>query len=438
MSLIGVHHLPLRRGGREEIDKMRRTCCLISTLTSFAVLVLLLGTPAHGAANGKKLIEWGVDQPSTAFLRQHYAQMEATTPFDGTVFAASTDRGSSLSDAYWGAEAITSAQLTTALADLQATHFTKFTDNFLRLNVTPYGPSAGIDWFDGDRFGTITSNSLAAAQLAKAGGAKGILIDTEQYTQQIFNYAAQRDAKTKSYTQYAAQARQRGAEIMQAFQQGYPDLTVFLALGHSMPGLQAANEPSNLPRASYGMLAPFLDGMFDAASGNTKIVDGFELGYPVTVARDSAARIEWCLNYIHDKGDHPEWWNVLPVVGADHDKYQQHISAGFGTFLDYGAWDPDRTDNWFTPADLESTLRTSLEFTDEYAWLYTEHPRWWTDADTGIQGLSSPYIDAVRNAVPEPTSLGTLLLIGLAACGTRGRRRPRRAAGFDDTTAVEG
>ncbi len=396
---------------------MRWTRCL-------TVLALLSLTPpaTRGAANGKKLIEWGFDQPDTGFLRQHIGQMEATTPFDGTVFSVNTDHGSVFTDAYWGAETITSAQLTNALADLRATPFRKFTDNFLRLNVTPYGPSGGIDWFD--NFGAITTNSLAAAQLAKAGGAKGVIIDTEQYTQQIFNYAAQRDARTKSFAQYAAQARQRGAEIMQAFQQGYPDLTLFLSFGHSMPGLQAANEPSNLPRVGYGLLAPFLDGMFDAAVGKTKIVDGFELGYPLTVARDTADRIEWAMNYIHDKGKHPDWWNVLPVVGTDHDKYADHISAGFGTFLDYGAWDPNRTDNWFTPADLEATLRTSLNFADEYAWLYSEHPRWWTVADTGIQGLSQPYIDAVRNAVPEPAAGAALLVAAaVAACGTRRNRR---------------
>src|SRR5436853_86040 len=38
-------------------------------------------------AQQKKLIEFGWDEPDTAFMRQHIAQMEQT-PFDGTVFTA--------------------------------------------------------------------------------------------------------------------------------------------------------------------------------------------------------------------------------------------------------------------------------------------------------------------------------------------------------------
>ena len=42
-----------------------------------------------GAAQSKskKLIEFGWDEPDTAFLRQHLAEMEQT-PFDGCVFHA--------------------------------------------------------------------------------------------------------------------------------------------------------------------------------------------------------------------------------------------------------------------------------------------------------------------------------------------------------------
>ena len=108
---------------------------------------------------------------------------------------------------------------------------------------------------------------------------------------------------------------------------------------------------------NYGLLAPFVDGLVDGAEGNTKIVDGFELGYPVTVARNSAQRIEWYINYIHDKHQHPDWWNVLPIMGTDPAKYDRHISAGFATWLDYydaaHPWNPDRTDNYFTPEDLK-------------------------------------------------------------------------------------
>jgi len=376
-------------------------------LTALVMVATLLGS-AVAAPNGKKLIEWGFDQPNTAFMRQNIVQMEAT-PFDGTVFDAYLNNGNSFADAYWGGYAATQADLSTSLADLQATHFTKFTDNFLRLNVTPYGPSAGIDWFDD--FTSIVNNSRVAAQTAKDGGVKGLMLDTEQYTQQIWQYGLQRDAGTKTWNQYAAQARQRGSEIMQAFQQGYPDLTLFLSFGYTLPGRQTSTNPATLQNATYGLLAPFLDGMVDAATGNTTIVDGFELSYPVSVRRDGLGRIQFDADYMHS--------GVLPIVGADHSKYAQHVSAGMATWMDQPPFNPNLTEqilggNWFTPSDLEATLKAKLAAVDEYAWLYSETPRWWTEAG-GTQNLSAAYYNAVANAVapvPEPSSFALLAIGG--------------------------
>ena len=196
---------------------------------------------ANAAANGKKLIEWGWVQPNTGFMRQHIAEMEQT-PFDGTVFDPDTDTGGSLCNAYWGSEIITYDQMSNAVANLKATPFRKFTDNFLRLNVTPYALSSNIDWFD--NFDNIINNSLVAAQVAKEGGVKGIIIDTEQYTQLIWDYSKQKYKSSKSYNQYAAQVRLRGSQIMQAFQQKYPDLTLFLSLSKlpRHPGGQRARQ----------------------------------------------------------------------------------------------------------------------------------------------------------------------------------------------------
>src|SRR5688572_88636 len=124
----------------------------MSRLAIAALAGVLLPLPAGAALNGKKLIQSRHGQPDTAFMRQHIAQMEQT-PFDGVVFSATTNHNSSFTDAYWGSEAFTDAHVTNALGDLQATPFNKFTDNFLRVNVTPYGMSGGIDWFD--NFGNI-------------------------------------------------------------------------------------------------------------------------------------------------------------------------------------------------------------------------------------------------------------------------------------------
>ena len=47
--------------------------------------ILFLITPAGAKAAEKKLIEFGWDEPDTAFMREHAAEMERS-PFDGCVF----------------------------------------------------------------------------------------------------------------------------------------------------------------------------------------------------------------------------------------------------------------------------------------------------------------------------------------------------------------
>jgi hypothetical protein len=179
---------------------------------------------------------------------------------------------------------------------------------------------------------------------------------------------------------------------MLAFQQGYPDLTLFMSFGYSLPGAQTGNNPANLPSASYGLLAPFLDGMYDAATGNTTIIDGYELGYPISVRRNGVGAIDAAMNTMNT--------GVLPIVQADHEKYAEHMSTSFATWMDVrpAPWDPNNpSGNWHTPSDIEETLKASLARVDEYAWLYTERPRWWTFAGVP-NNLSPAYIAAVRNA----------------------------------------
>src|SRR6266516_4599647 len=95
----------------------------------------------------KKLIEFGWDEPTTRFMRDHISEMEQS-PFDGCVFTATAkqrDSGDlSFSGSGWGRRSFPESELKPALDDLKATHFRKFTDNFLRFNVCP----GDVDWFD--------------------------------------------------------------------------------------------------------------------------------------------------------------------------------------------------------------------------------------------------------------------------------------------------
>jgi hypothetical protein len=353
---------------------------------SRTLLFLLPLLAAHALAadppRAKHLIEFGWDEPDTAFMRQHVAQMEAT-PFDGVVFHPRGD----LLWKTWSKKPFTAADLQPSIDDLKATKFTRFKHNFLRVNTAP----ADLDWFDDHA--AVLNNVRLMARTAKQGGCKGVLFDIEQYNHPLFQYEKQRDAKTKSWDQYAKQVRLRGRETMAAFQAEFPGLTVFLTFGYSLPLTQTGGDVAKLPKAEYGLLAPFLDGLLDAAEGDTRIVDGHELSY----GYKEPERFTKALANIKT--------GVLPFVGPGPDRYRKHFSAAFGLWMDQDwrkkGWDiQDPSKNYFTPEAFETSLRAALQNADEYVWIYTETPRWWT-AEGKPAKLPKAYDDAVRRAAEQ-------------------------------------
>src|SRR5690349_15872900 len=124
-------------------------------------------------------------------MRDHIAQLQAS-PFDGCVFHAnyrlSNGTQRNFSSDLWGRNRFTAALLDSARADLVATPFGRFRENFLRVNVTP----GDLDWFEDH--GALMANLELAARLAKAGGCPGILLDTEPYQGPLWDFHAQMKA----------------------------------------------------------------------------------------------------------------------------------------------------------------------------------------------------------------------------------------------------
>lgn len=197
-----------------------------------AVIVICLASAATAAPPAAKvLIEFGWDEPDTSFLRNHPEALDRS-PFDGCVFHAAAkvaeDQVENFAWKFWGDRAYTETELAGAFEDLKGAPPSRFRHNLLRVNTAP----AAIDWFDD--FGPIRNNAALAAKLAKEGKARGVLFDVEQYEGQLFHYAKQRDAGAKSWEDYSAQAKKRGGEVMTAFQDGFPGLTVLLTFGPSL------------------------------------------------------------------------------------------------------------------------------------------------------------------------------------------------------------
>ncbi len=107
---------------------------------------------------GKKLIEWGWDEPGTKFMRENVEKMEQL-PFDGLVFHADSSRGGSLNWEMWGTRKFETAEFQHTVDDLRATRFRRLTERFLRVNVTP----GTVDWFDDAGWNTVLANFGLAA-----------------------------------------------------------------------------------------------------------------------------------------------------------------------------------------------------------------------------------------------------------------------------------
>ena len=76
------------------------------------------------------------------------------------------------------------------------------------------------------------------------------------------------------------------------------------------------------------------------------------------------------------------------------------FSFGFGIWLDEDwrkfGWDTnDLSKNFYSPVAFEASVRTALETADEYVWIYTETPRWWSAEGTPVK-LPAAYDAAVR------------------------------------------
>jgi hypothetical protein len=246
--------------------------------------------------------------------------------------------------------------------------------------------------FASDRFDdhtAVLSNARLAARLARAGNCPGLLFDIEQYYAPLFDYRKQRDAKTKSWEVYATQVRRRGREVMQSFQDGYPGLTVFLTFAYSLPWMESHAGQGALAECHYGLLAPFVDGLLEEARGRTRLMDGHEISYGYKQPAQFTAAYQTMQT------------GLLPIV-RDPEKYRRSVSLGFGLWMDQdwrkNGWDVDDVSkNYFTPETFETSVRIALATADEFVWIYTETPRWWSDLGGPVK-LPPAYAEALRKA----------------------------------------
>jgi hypothetical protein len=296
-----------------------------------------------------------------------------TMPFDGVVFHLSGP-GNFIWQ-MWGGGTFAPEDFRQDRENLQATHFGRLTHNFLRLNVTP----GSVDWFDDAAWQQVLGNCRIAARMAQASQCAGLLLDTEQYQTELFNPAT---FPHRTLPELRRQVRQRGQSWIRTINAEFPDVELLLTFAYQVahPREQAAGTVNE-----YALLPDFLDGILEACTAQTVVIDGWEHAYGYREAKQFSQARQTMQNTALK-------WTGVPEA------YRRHVRSGFGLWMDYNlkdhGWHPeDVSRNYFTPEAFQNSLQAALRFTDRYVWIYNEQPRWWTQ-----ERLPDAYIKAVRAA----------------------------------------
>jgi hypothetical protein len=317
-----------------------------------------------------------------AYLRQFVGELEKQFPIDGLIITVQSDDhvaekigiGSAGRNLYWfGGKAFKRGDFTKAIADLKATRFGRFTDNFMGFNAGGDIRGLGVpDWFSDD-WSRVTGNAAAAAYVAKEGGLKGLVIDTEAYAtggprsawRNPFFYqqysSAYNGKPPHTFAECVKQVRKRGYEFGQALTKVYPDITLMFLHQKGYTG-----------ETGYVLLAPFVDGIIEGCGNKATIIDGGEPAYLMMTRNAFVGLRNKVTSSGHTVSDMPQLRN-------------KKLQQAFGIWVDYS---PQGAGGWHTapnlwgrnhksPKRLEHTLYNALTVSDRYVWLFTIHPPYW-------------------------------------------------------------
>jgi hypothetical protein len=231
----------------------------------------------------KYLINFDSATRSTATVKTYAAKYEQM-PFDGMLVNAlfvnaMHSVAQPVSTWFMSTYTIDWPSLATSLSDAQTTVFNKFSQNLLKLQVVVVSKYAIADWMS-ESIRAMIWNARMAARFARQAGYRGVFIDFEPdnttATRKIFNYSDRPFASTYTFAQYKAKAKLVAQQMMEAFQDEYPNIRVVISFGYEQC-IKENNPP--IETDNYGLYASFLDGMFDARAGQCEIHNYFEDGY---------------------------------------------------------------------------------------------------------------------------------------------------------------
>lgn len=249
------------------------------------------------------------------------------------------------------------------------------------LLVSMFAPSRRVPWTDDAAWERAARNAEVLAWVAKESGAKGILLDPEDYPR-TKQYSLQPD--DPPYRETAALARKRGGQLMKAMGTQYPDLVLLSFWLLSMrPGLYLDIEnPLEEAEAGGDLWCHFINGLLDELPEGAILVDASENGYRHTAKDYEFLQTSWGIIK-----------RAVHLISPENRmKFYNQYQTGFGLYLDM--YTNGEGSIWYHPATDGSRLRTlflnfsqAMQCADQYCWVYGEKFSWikWDCADR-LQG----------------------------------------------------
>jgi len=361
-----------------------------------------MGASAQPPPAAKKLIELGWDMPTAEYVRENIREMEKK-PFDGLIFhlAGWPESGNVFSRKKWD-----EAKLQGALDACRDIAWQKFTDNFIGVLS-----ASDMDWFSDADWEAVRYNLDILARAAALARCRGLCFDPEPYGNNPWNYSTQPHAGEKSFAEYEAKVRQRGAEYMRTISGRLPQAVIHCLYLLSICG-NVADEPDGdkrermLAQRDSGLYPAFINGMLDAAGPDITFTEGNEFSYYYTKP------MQFYLAYHRTKHD------LSSLLAPENiAKYKQKVKVSQALYVDYvfgyGNWAGKR----WSPAPklsraermrwFESNAFYASKTSEEFVWLYSEEMSWWknTGEPPGIETI----LDSTRRKIARGEALGFVL-----------------------------
>lgn len=360
------------------------------------------------AASAKKLIEYGWDVPTPAQMNEGLAAMEKR-PFEGLIFRLNGGHNAFVTKPLAPAAFAEDARILSGLK------FGRFKENFVLIWGSP---PADFDWFSDAQWRVIEGNAKLLVATALPVRPRGICFDPEPYDFSLWNYAKQPRAKEHTFADYRAKVRQRGAQLMRAFEKRMPGTTILtffhVSLHDRFARLPEDERAKRLEKEDWGLMTDFFAGMLEGASPKARFIDGNENAYYYT-SREQYFR-----------GYHAMRQRALGLIPANlREKYEKQVQAGQALYVDHNfALRQPNTEQYLsfrlTPEDrarwFEHNTYWALYTTDEFVWCYSERMNWWKNETPA--GLEQAIVNA-RQKISEGKPLGFEIEPVLQAAGKK-------------------